>query len=275
MEKIISKDGTLIAFDKTGTGPALILVDGAFCSRKFGPMPKLAPLLAGKFTVYTYDRRGRGDSGDTQPYNVQREIEDLEALIAEAGRDTGGSAFLFGISSGGALGVRAVAAGLPITKLAIFEPPYIIGHSANERNNKHKHRPPADAQEQLIRMIADQKKGNAVRFFLNKVMGVPAILPFIMQLFPAWSKMKANANALPYEVAVMGDFRMPKDQVASVSIPTLVLDSKKSPETLRGPARVVAETLPYGQGKSLKGQIHDVPAKTLAPVLADFFTSSR
>ncbi|MHA4812600.1 alpha/beta fold hydrolase [Flavitalea flava] len=268
MDKLISKDGTHIAYDKTGNGPALILTDGAFCSRKFGPMVKLAPLLVENFTVYTYDRRGRGDSGDTMPYAIQREMEDLEVLAGIA-RDAKEVLYLFGISSGAALAVRAVAAGLPVTRLALFEPPYIVG--ADSTNGKPKHQPPADAEEQLKRMIAGQEKGNAVRFFLRKVMGIPAIVPFIMQFLPVWSKMKANANALPYEAAIMGDFRMPKKIVASLRIPTLVLASDKSPEILREPALLVAETIPNGQGKIVKGQIHDVPAKVLAPVLRDFF----
>src|SRR5262249_29137018 len=122
MRKAISKDGTTIAFDQLGKGPAIILVDGALCSRSFGPMPKLAPLLAQRFTVFTYDRRGRGDSGDTASYRVEREIEDIDALIAEAG----GSAYVFGISSGAALVLRAAASGLAIEKLALYEPPFMV-----------------------------------------------------------------------------------------------------------------------------------------------------
>src|SRR5437879_4691813 len=120
MNTVTSRDGTRIAYDKRGSGPALILVDGAFCYRAFGPMPKLAELLSDRFTVYNYDRRGRGDSSDTKPYAVAREVEDLAALFEAAG----GSAFLYGISSGAALALRAAGNGLAVRKLAVYEPPF-------------------------------------------------------------------------------------------------------------------------------------------------------
>src|ERR1700730_5167907 len=152
MAKILSKDGTAIAFDRLGEGPPIILVDGAFCTRTFGPMPKLAPLLAEHFTVLTYDRRGRGESGDTAPYAVQREIEDLEALIKEAG----GSAFVFGISSGAILGLEAAAQRVNIRKMALYEPPVIVDGSG--------HHPSADSQAQLRTFIAENHRGDAVKF---------------------------------------------------------------------------------------------------------------
>src|SRR2546430_14869956 len=139
MRQVRSRDGTTIAYDQLGEGPPVILVDGAFCSRSFGPMPKLAPLLARSFTVFMYDRRGRGDSGDTAPYAVEREIDDLDALIREAG----GSAFVYAMSSGAALALEAAASRLNITKLALYEPPFMVGNPA--------HVPPADHQAQLDR----------------------------------------------------------------------------------------------------------------------------
>ncbi len=260
MNTVISKDGTPIAYNKTGSGPAVILVDGAFCSKDFGPMPKIVPLLSKDCTVITYDRRARGDSGDTHPYAVEREIEDIGALIKVAG----GSASLFGISSGAILCIRAAATELNITKLALFEPPF-VGNGKGRRA--------ANAEEQLKQMIAESKKGDACKFYLTKVIGVPAIVPFILSLTPNWPKMKANANSLPYDAAVCGDFNMPAELVASVALSTIVIDSEKSPESLRKPARTVAETLPNGQHKSLKGKMHDVPPKILVPVLADFYNS--
>jgi pimeloyl-ACP methyl ester carboxylesterase len=259
MNKVISKDGTVIVYDKAGAGPAIILVDGAFCSRNFGPMAKLAPLLAGNFTVIKYDRRARGDSGDTKPYAVQREIEDIAALVDVAG----GSASLFGISSGAALCIRVVASGLPIKKVVLFEPPFIT--------DAMKHRAPADAVEQLLRMTAGGRRADAVRYYFTKIMGMPAIVPFIMRFTSNWSSMKANANSLPYDAAVMGDFIMPKDQIAAIQIPALVIDSEKSPALLRKPVEVVASILPNGQRRSLKGQMHNVPPNILAPVLVEFF----
>src|SRR5687768_16696182 len=152
MKKVISRDGTHIAYDQTGEGPPLILVDGAFCSRTFGPMPKLASLLAPHFSVITYDRRGRGDSGDTPHYAVDREIEDLEALITAAG----GSAFVFGMSSGAVLSLRGVAWGLKIKKLAIYEPPFVV-------DRKNGHQPPSDHTEHITKLIASDRRSDAVK----------------------------------------------------------------------------------------------------------------
>ena len=121
MDKVISKDGTSIAFDKTGKGPALVLVDGAFCFRTYGVTPKLAPLLSCDFTVYSYDRRGRGDSSDTPPYSVDKEIEDLQKVIEQ----TGEVPFICGFSSGGALVLRAMEKGIKVKRTALFEPLYI------------------------------------------------------------------------------------------------------------------------------------------------------
>jgi len=257
-----SKDGTKIVYRKGGKGPLIILVDGAFCSKDFGPMPKLAPLLCEHFTVISYDRRARGESGDTKPYTTEREIEDLQALIER----NGGSAYLFGISSGAILALQAVANGLPVAKLVLFEPPFVT--------NKNLIRSP-NAYHELTRLVEAGKRGEAVKFYLRKVMGVPAILPFVLQLTPNWSKMKANANSLPYDVAVCGDFEIPKNLGSSVSIPVLVIDSTKSPEILRSAVEATVRALPKATRKSLKGSIHDVPPKILAPELAQFLNASR
>lgn len=260
MNTVISKDGTVIAYNKEGNGRAVVLIDGAFCSKDFGPMSKLVPLLSKDFSVITYDRRGRGDSGDSPHYAVEREIEDIDALI----NMVGGSANLFAISSGAILALKAVAHGSNVTRLAIFEPPFV----GNEKKRR-----PADSEEQLKQLITEGKKGDACRFYLTKVIGVPAIVPFILSLTPNWSKMKANANSLPYDAAVCGDFNLPRELVASVTIPTIVIDSDKSPETLRKPVLEVAEILPNGLKKSLKGKMHDVPPKILVPALVDFYNS--
>jgi len=163
MNTLTSSDGTTIAFDRVGEGPPVILVDGAFCSRAFGPMPKLALLLADSFTVIHYDRRGRGDSGDEKPYAVEREIEDLDALIREAG----GSAHVLGMSSGAVLALEAAASGLGIASLALWEPPFVAVSDSG-------HRAPEDSVARLTRMIADDRRGEAVRFYLTQVMGAPA-----------------------------------------------------------------------------------------------------
>ncbi|MGZ3764798.1 MAG: alpha/beta fold hydrolase [Mucilaginibacter sp.] len=259
MNTVISKDGTRIVYCKQGSGPAVILVDGAFCSKDFGPMPKIAELLAKDFTVFTYDRRGRGESGDTKPYTVTKEIDDLKAIVMAAG----GSAYLFGISSGAALSIKAVTGGLNIEKLVLFEPPFL--------NKSKENRPPRDSEKQLNAMISEGRQADAVKFYMKKIMGMPAIIAFIIRLTPHWKKMKANANSLPYDAAVMGDFYLPEKEVAAITIPTLVIDSLQSPDFLRAACREVVQVLPNAQQKSLKGKIHDVPAKTLVPVLTGFY----
>src|SRR6202000_1669316 len=187
MAKVTSKDGTIIAYDQYGSGFPIILVDGALCSRDLGPMPKLAQLLAENFTVINYDRRGRNESGDTKPYTIGREIEDIEALINEAG----GSAFVFGISSGAALALAAAASGLNIPKLALYEPPFMVDDEFQ---------PPADSLDRLKTMIAEDRRADAVKFFMKDMVGVPAFVVFIMQLMPIFKKLKAVAHTLPYDV---------------------------------------------------------------------------
>jgi len=258
MNKTFSLDKTAIAYKKTGAGPALILVDGAFCSSTFGPMPKLVPLLEKYFTVFTYDRRARGESGDTKPYAINREIEDIDAMIQLAG----GSAHVFSVSSGAILALHAAASGLKINKLALFEPPFV-----GDREG----RMPTDAETKLTTMILEKRRDDAVSFYLRKVMGVPGIVPLILRFTPNWSMMKANAASLPYDAAICGDFEVPKQLVASILIPTIVIDSSKSPRMLRNGARTVAEMLPNAEHTTVKGGIHDAPPKVLVPVLERFF----
>ena len=256
----LSADGTSIVYSKYGDGPAVILVDGAFCSRHFGPMLKLAPVLAEQFTVYAYDRRARGDSGDTKPYAIEREIEDLQAMI----RVAGGSAFLFGISSGAILCLRAASAGLNITRVAVLEPPFV-----GNKNGKR----PVDGKQQLDQLIAAGNSSGAISFYLRKMIGVPAIVPFILRLTPNWRKMKANAKSLPYDAAICGDFTISKAMVSGVTISTLVIDSTKSPASLRNAVEELTAALPHGQRMSLAGSVHQVPPETLVPVLINFYKS--
>jgi pimeloyl-ACP methyl ester carboxylesterase len=258
MGTLISKDGTNIEYNKIGSGKPLILVDGAFYSKDFGPVTKLAPLLAKNYTVFTYDRRAKGESGDTKPYSVEKEIEDIAGLIDLAG----GSAFLFGASSGAILALKAVASGLAVPKLALFEPPF-VGNPGNKR--------PANAFDLLSDMIAKGNKGEAAAFFLRKVVGVPALMVFLLRLNPDWKKMKANANSLPHELAVCGDFHIPANVISAVRCSTLVIDSIKSTTSLRDAAARVANALPDGLQKSLHGSSHDVAPEILAPELAGFF----
>jgi pimeloyl-ACP methyl ester carboxylesterase len=258
MKKVLSSDGTPIAYERSGNGPPLILVDGALCSRQFGPMPKLAPHLVQHFTVFTYDRRGRGDSGDTAPYAKQREVEDLEALINEAG----GSAAVYAISSGAALAIEAASRGLKISKLALYEPPFMVGQTG--------HRPPPDHQARLASLASSGRRGDAVKFFITKVVGMPAVFGFVMQWMPMWSKLKAVAHTLAYDAAIMGDYSLPTQRAACITVPTLVMGGEKSPAVLRRAVQTVADAIPNAQRQILKGQTHDVKPDVLAPVLVAF-----
>ncbi len=264
MKKVLSKDGTPIAFDRLGQGPAVILVDGALCYRASGPMGPLAALLAPHFTVFTYDRRGRGDSGDTAPYSVEREVEDIEALIKEAG----GSALVYGVSSGAALALEAANHGAAIRKLALYEAPFIVDDSRSPI--------PDDYLAQLNKLIASDRRADAVRFFM-KLVGVPAIFIVLMRFMPAWSKLKAIAHTLPYDITIVQDNQkgkpLPAKRWASVTVPTLVVDGGKSPPWMRLAMRALADVLPNPKRRTLDGQTHMVNPKVLAPALVEFFTA--
>lgn len=261
MKQVTSKDGTIIAYDQSGSGSAVILVDGALCSRAFGPMPKLARLLAKNFRVINYDRRGRNESGDTKPYAAGREIEDIEALINSAG----GSAFVVGFSSGAVLALAATASGLNIPKLALYEPPFMVDGQG--------HHPPTDALEQLKAMIAADRRADAVKFFMKDMVGIPGIFIFMMQLMPIWKKLKGVAHTLPYDVAIMGDYSLPEKLAASVKTPTLISGGDKSQITLQHAVKKLAEVMPDNKLQILKGQTHNVSVKVIAPVLTEFFKS--
>lgn len=260
MEFAKSKDGTFIAFDRFGNGPVVILVSGAFIDRTHAFNVELSKALASRFTVINYDRRGRGKSGNTKPYAVEREIEDLGALIAAAG----GSAGVLGVSSGAVLTLKAVAYGLAIEKLALFEPPFMLAQAD---------RPPADHELQLNRFIEAGQRVEATRYFMTRVMGMPAIVPLLMRFTPYWARSVALAHTLPYESAIMGDFSLPEKLVACVQIPTLVLGGSKSPKPLREAVWAVAGSIPNAQGRLLEGQAHNVSVKVLAPELERFFSA--
>jgi pimeloyl-ACP methyl ester carboxylesterase len=262
MSQAISKDGTVIDYEKSGRGPALILVDGAMCSRDFGPMPKLAPLLAQRFTVYVYDRRGRGRSGDTPPYSPEREVEDVAALIQEAG----GRASLVGLSSGGALALEAAASGLSIEKVVAYEPPY-VGASGNGGG--------ADHLARLQALVAEGERGRAVKYFMRSMVGAPAGMVIMMQLMlPIWRKLKAVAHTLPYDAAVMSGFEVPTARLATVRVPTLVVHGAKTEARLARAAEAVAAAVPGAQHRTLPGQTHNVSPAVLAPALVAFIAGS-
>jgi pimeloyl-ACP methyl ester carboxylesterase len=264
MNTVRSADGTTIAFTKAGQGPPLILVDGALCSRGFGPMPKLAEQLAPSFSVYTYDRRGRGESGDTAPYSPDREVDDLEALVALAG-DT---VYVHGTSSGAALALEAAKRITAIAKLAVYEPPFIVDDT----------RPPmpGDYLARLTRLVSEGRGGDAVKMFMSFV-GTPAIFTAVMPLTPVWSKLKAVAPTLVYDITIVQDHQrgapLTSAEWAGVKVPTLVAAGGKSPAWMTNGTRALAGALPDATYLTLPGQNHMVKARAIAPALTSFFNN--
>jgi len=262
-EFAVSKDGTRIAFERAGSGPLLVLVDGALCFREFGPARGISAQLADRFTVVIYDRRGRGESGDTQPYAPQREFEDLAAVIEAAG----GDAYVMGQSSGAGIVYRAAAAGVPMRKLVGYEAPWVGLRAAKDGT-------PRDYLGQLRAFLARGENGKAVGYFMVKMVGGPFFLPLMMRLMPkVWKQLQATATTLPYDTEVMGgQFVAPLDELAGISVPSLVLCGGKSPENMKAAQQTVAATIPGAEHRILPGQTHQVSASALAPVLAEFFT---
>jgi pimeloyl-ACP methyl ester carboxylesterase len=263
METVSSHDGTTIAYDKAGEGPALIVVDGALSVHSTGGKAELAKLLAPHFTVYGYDRRGRGRSGDTLPYAVDREIEDIDALIGHAG----GSAFLYGHSSGGTLAMHAaVRLGGRVGKIAVYEPPHNDDPDAQESWREY--------LSELGRLLADGRRGDAVALFMRFV-GTPGAQIEGMRQAPFWPGMEAIAPTLAYDhAAIIGeDWSAPTGLAARVSVPALVIAGDAGMPFMPRTARALSQAMPRGQLRLLAGQTHDVNPGVLAPVLADFFAS--
>ena len=260
MSHVISKDGTRIAYERMGSGPAVILIDGAMCSRAFGPMPKIAALLKEHFTVYLYDRRGRGESGDTQPYAKAREVEDIDALV----RAAGGSAFAVGMSSGGALALEAAASGLALPKLAVYEPPFMPDDAARHAQ--------ADHQGKLKALVAADDRGAAVKYFMRDMVNVPGPFVLMMQLMRGvWRKLKAVAHTLPYDAAVMGNWQVPAARLSAVRAPTLAMYGGKTETRLKRAIEELVKVLPNVRQQVLPGQTHNVSAAVLVPALVQFF----
>ena len=262
---VTSRDGTTIAFDRVGDGPPLVLVDGALCYRASGPSGPLAAQLADQFTVYTYDRRGRGDSTNTLPYSVDREVEDLAAVLTEAG----GSAAVYGISSGAALALEAARQGLPIDKLALYEAPFIVDDSRAAV--------PQDYVAALDHLVAADRRGDAVKHFMRKGVQIPAVFVALMRVMPAWSKLTGIAHTLPYDTALTAPYQkgtpLPQDRWACVRAATLVIGGGKSPEWMRNATRALADAVPGAAHAVLDGQTHMVKPTVLAPVLRTFFSN--
>jgi pimeloyl-ACP methyl ester carboxylesterase len=260
IETTRSSDGTTIAFERSGDGPAVILVGGALNDRT-SPM-RLAERLAERLTVVRYDRRGRRDSGDTPPYAVEREVEDLDALIAAAG----GSASLFGHSSGAALCLEAARRGSAVPKLALYEPPFIVDDTRTPA--------PEDYVEHLDALVAAGARGDAVAYFMEAGVGLPANMVAGMRSMPMWPGLETLAHTISYDGRVMGGHLsgrpLPEGEWAAVTQPTLILDGGDSPAWIRNACRALAAALPNAEDRTLDGQTHDVAPEVLAPVLEPF-----
>jgi pimeloyl-ACP methyl ester carboxylesterase len=267
MEKATSRDGTTIAFGRTGDGPPIVIVDGAFVYRAIDQLPvQLADLLASRFTVAHYERRGRGNSGDTPPYSVQREIEDLGAVVDELG----GAAAVLGMSSGAVLALEAAARGVPITKLALFEPPLVVDDSRAPL--------PEDYVTHLQGLVAAGRRGDAMAYALTMAVGLPPDDVAAMRTDPFFAAMEAVAHTAAYDGAIMADTMagtpLPLDRWASVTIPALVIVGEKSDPFWQTGTRALADALPNGVHRTLdtlSEESHGVAPAALAPVMAEFF----
>jgi len=263
MDTVRSPDGTAIGYDEAGEGPALILVDGALTVHSTGGKSELAGLLAPHFRVCGYDRRGRGGSGDTLPYAVDREIEDLEALIDQAG----GSAYLYGHSSGATLAMQAaVALGSKVSRLAMYEAPHNGDPDAQDAWREY--------LRELGQLLAAGEHGDAVALFMRFI-GTPGDQIEGMRKAPFWPAMEAIAPTMAYDhAAIVGDrWSPPVDLAARVSVPALVMAGDASLPFMPRTAKALSEAMPHGQLRILAGQTHNVKPDVLAPVLVDFFTS--
>jgi pimeloyl-ACP methyl ester carboxylesterase len=260
---VTSRDGTRIAYQRFGSGVPVILVGGALNDRKgkASGVP-LAQLLEDRFTVYAYDRRGRGDSGFTPPYSVAREVEDLEALIADAG----GSAALFGMSSGAVLVLEAAASGLNVTRLALFEPPFSMDAEAEARSRTYSQR--------LLESLAADDADGAVALFMGRI-GMPQPAIEQMRKAPMWPGLMKFAASLAHDSAVMGDAEgatVPVERIGQISAPILVLVGEKSPPFMQQAAEAIVGAARHGSRTTLAGQTHDVAVDVLAPALVGFYS---
>jgi pimeloyl-ACP methyl ester carboxylesterase len=259
MKTVASLDGTSIAFERGGDGPPIIFVFGAFSDHKRA-VP-LASALQPRFTTYVYDRSGRGSSGDHQPYAVQREIEDIDALI----RDAGGPVLVFGHSSGATLALHAAASGSNITEMVLYEPPFVVDSS--------RPRPPADLAAQIVQLVSSDRRGAAVELFQLKGVGLSEEVVVQLRNAPNRPGLEAMAHTLVYDALLTGDSSLPEELVGSVMTPTLVVSGEASPPFLQNAARAVADALPNGEHRSLPGQTHDIMPEVTAPIIEAFFTA--
>lgn len=260
MEKVRSLDGTDIAFERLGSGPPVVLVGGAFCEHtaRAAGLP-LARALASSLTVFCYDRRGRGQSSDTAPYTVLREIEDLGAVVAAAG----GSAHVYGHSSGAILALEAALAGLPIPKLALYEPPIVLEGLREPM--------PIDMPERLVALIDAGERTQATALFLTRGIGVPAAVVEQRKQTAVWPSLEALSHTLSYDARLTRDPQSILRRAAAVRVPVALFDGAKSPPWMLAGVERLAAALPGARRLSLPNQNHDVDPLELAPQLLEFF----
>ena len=261
METTKSADGTVIAYDRTGDGPPLIVAVGAFCDRRsFVPPAGLTE----RFTVYTYDRRGRGDSGDTQPYSLDLELADLATVVSAAVASAAvasSAVYAFGHSSGGALVLRAAAHGVPLTAVASYEAPFVVPGTREVAQD------PAD---RIREMVAAGRRGDAVRYWMTSVVAAPAQVLTMMESSPAWPALEALTHTLPYDIALTGDQGVPAS-LAAIAMPVLVLGGGTSPDWFHRTVAETAAVIPGARLVMMEGYDHGVPPEVIAPVLTEFF----
>jgi pimeloyl-ACP methyl ester carboxylesterase len=287
METTKSADGTVIAYDRTGDGPPLVIVLGAFCDRKSFVPPAS---LTDRFTVCTYDRRGRGDSGDIQPYSPDREVADLAAVIESvsgsesgAGRvggpgsgaggpgsgaggpGSGAGAFVFGHSSGAALALRAAAHGVPMAAVVAYEAPFVIPGTRKLAE---------DPTGRITALVAAGRRADAVRFWMTDVVQAPAEVIPMMENSPMWAGLQALTHTLPYDLALTGDRGVPVDDLAKITVPVLVLGGANSPDWFHRTVEATTDAISGARLVMLDGQDHGAPPEVIAPVLTGFFLGS-
>lgn len=249
-----SKDGTRIAYEKSGTGPVLIMIDPAGGYHGWRPMADLIPLLDSHFTVVTYDRRGRGYSTDTLPYSADRELDDLEALIDAVG----GPVHLFGFSSGAVLNLLAAARGLPVSKIISLEPPL---ESYDEPL------PPSELETEIADLVAKGQRREA-HFHFNRSIGVPEEVMEQEHQNSNWDELEAMAHTMVYDLTIIRSLPVP--QLAAIMTPTLVVASDATGDFMLNWTKATADTLPNGEHLVLHGDWHGVPADVLAPKMIEF-----
>lgn len=264
---VTSADGTRIAYEQSGTGPALVLLDGAMCQRSMGPARGLATQLADQFTVYAYDRRGRGESGPgCSPWSIERELEDFAAVIERSGSGT----HVFGSSSGAVLALEAANRGADVGRLVAYEAPFILDDS---------HAPNDPQLPQRVQSLVDQdRRGQAVKTFL-RVVGAPAAMVALMPLMPPWKLMTSTAHTLPHDLSIVIGRQqgqpLPAGAYDGIKSPTLVIVGGKSPDYMRNAQAAIAKAIPGGRLTTLAGQTHMIKPKAVAPTIRNFLLGAE